>query len=895
MVPTTSITRPIAEAILYCDLKAHLLVTAKRGSCSAYMRLQRQLVRSYRKRAGMHLRGRHDRGNAVFAPECIKEAISRGSTLLLQPTLNTGVFRFELDAVVAKLDSKGECHDLLPVLYVHAERPTANDKLLLAVTALLLQRATGRIIERGMLVHGHNLRSSTVSLEKIKERAAATVHQLESLIDNDAPSIFLNSHCRHCQFEARCSKAAEESDDLSLLRGISRKEVERLNERGIFSVTQYSFTYKTRRHAAKSKHDRALNAMAMRNDSIYVRHVPELPDTTTRVFLDIEGLPHRDFYYLLGVTIVKGPSRNTFSLWADDCDSEYTLWSGLIEALTGLDDFTVFHYGDYDKRAMSRLRLRYGTADATTLTNFNVLSAIYGCVYFPCYSNDLKSVAGTLGFRWDSPNAGGLDSVVWRHEWETERAESMKRRLIRYNQDDVMALECVVDALYKIQSEEDASLPKPTVSLDDVKSEHGYNLIRDTATVPEIELINRRSYFDYQRHKVRIRHDVTTNQGKKRTRAKKCPARVDRVIQLDPPKECPECGADALYRHGPLQTVVHDLSFTKTGVKRANLRYKSSRFRCRQCGKAFTPAGFRSQSKRKYGHNLISWATYNHIDLKQSGGSVVEGLRTIFGYSFDRRLTNRLKRRAAEFYSPAYEMLKDAIKCSDVVYADETPVKIRKGRGYVWVFATHRTVFYMYSDTRDASVLEPLLGDFSGVLVSDFYAAYDVLPCEKQKCLIHLFRDLNDALVRNPFDDEIKSLTLSLTSLMIPIVETIDRFGLRKRYLKKHRKEAGQFIERIQSRRFTSPDAGTLVSRMLAHSHSLFTFLEHDNVAWSNNNAEHAVKRFAMLRNTIGNVSTAGGIQQYLVLLSLCESLRRRDTSFLEFLLSQSIDVDRWA
>jgi hypothetical protein len=41
-----------------------------------------------------------------------------------------------------------------------------------------------------------------------------------------------------------------------------------------------------------------------------------------------------------------------------------------------------------------------------------------------------------------------------------------------------------------------------------------------------------------------------------------------------------------------------------------------------------------------------------------------------------------------------------------------------------------------------------MLKNFVGVLVSDFYAAYDSMECPQQKCLIHFIRDLNDALIR---------------------------------------------------------------------------------------------------------------------------------------------------
>jgi hypothetical protein len=41
----------------------------------------------------------------------------------------------------------------------------------------------------------------------------------------------------------------------------------------------------------------------------------------------------------------------------------------------------------------------------------------------------------------------------------------------------------------------------------------------------------------------------------------------------------------------------------------------------------------------------------------------------------------------------------------------------------------------LYSLTREGTFLKETLGDFDGVLVSDFYAAYDSVTCHQQKCL----------------------------------------------------------------------------------------------------------------------------------------------------------------
>jgi hypothetical protein len=73
----------------------------------------------------------------------------------------------------------------------------------------------------------------------------------------------------------------------------------------------------------------------------------------------------------------------------------------------------------------------------------------------------------------------------------------------------------------------------------------------------------------------------------------------------------------------------------------------------------------------------------------------------------------------------------------------------------------------------------------------------------------------------------------------------------------------------------------------------LFTFLDHDGVPWNNNNAEHAIKAFARLRNVIGGTSTAKGLRDYLTLLSICETCKYKGVRFLDFMLSTESDVDR--
>ena len=80
----------------------------------------------------------------------------------------------------------------------------------------------------------------------------------------------------------------------------------------------------------------------------------------------------------------------------------------------------------------------------------------------------------------------------------------------------------------------------------------------------------------------------------------------------------------------------------------------------------------------------------------------------------------------------------------------------------------------------------------------------------------------------------------------------------------------------------------------MQYQYKLFTFLDHDSVPWNNNNAEHAVKRFAYYREVADGEFSEAGLNQYLVLLSIYLTCRYKEVSFLQFLLSQETDIDAY-
>src|SRR5206468_4629224 len=235
------------------------------------------------------------------------------------------------------------------------------------------------------------------------------VEKIAALLSSSAPpDLVLNRHCAECEFQARCRKIAVEKDDLSLLAGMSAKERQKLRGKGIFTVTQLSYTFRPRRRPRRlrdkrEKYHHSLKALAIREKKIHVVGRPELKIEGTPVYLDVEGLPDRDFYYLIGVRIGHGESAVQHSLWADTVEDEGKIWSEFLGILETVAKPVLIHYGSYEANFLKKMKQRYGgplddsVAAKSIGAAINLVSVIFAKIYFPTYSNRLKELAAFTG------------------------------------------------------------------------------------------------------------------------------------------------------------------------------------------------------------------------------------------------------------------------------------------------------------------------------------------------------------------------------------------------------------------------------------------------------------------------------------------------------------------
>jgi hypothetical protein len=297
-------------------------------------------------------------------------------------------------------------------------------------------------------------------------------------------------------------------------------------------------------------------------------------------------------------------------------------------------------------------------------------------------------------------------------------------------------------------------------------------------------------------------------------------------------------------------------------------------------------------TEHRFGHGLKCWYAFQNIVGEQNVSRITKSAKDLFGLTISKSYDG-FKRSLAAFYKPSYDAILQSILCGNIMHIDETEVIIKgkAEKGCVWVVTSIDAVYYFYKDSRKGLFLEEMLRDFHGVVISDFFTAYDSLKCPQQKCVIHLLRDINEDLLRSPFDQELRNVVQPFATLFRSIIETIEKYGSKRRHLHKHRRQVDSFLHSVREMKLTSDSAAKYQERFAKYGERLFTFLDHDGIPWNNNNAEHAIKKFAKHRRSADGRFTEKSLGNFLVLLSVLETCEFRNLPTLRFLLSRATEL----
>lgn len=809
------------------------------------------------------------------------------------------------DALVKRSTGNDMTHSRYePHLAVGTRRVSSEQKLTLAFAGFTVGETRRYVPDSGVVVpFGGG--PKRIKLSPLYSRIRSIVTSLRTIANDPAvetPPLILNRNCATCPFHDHCLLEAEETDNLTLLQRMNSKLLRRYARKGVFTVNQLSYLFRPRRPRKRSlvvqpSFNIELQALAIRTNKIYLHEPPSIKDHPVEFYLDIEGIPDQEFQYLIGLHTNSCDSVIKQSFWADTADDERRIFQECFEAMNRYPEAPIFHYGSYELQAISKAATKFGldcAAISERLVNLN--SFIFEKVYFPTRSNTLKDLGVTVGASWSTKAPSGLQSIAWRYCWEDTGADKYKEMLLRYNHEDCHAVRLLKEQLKSLG---ETANSRPEVAFPSTSK---------TSTTPIGQVIHdtfngilKSAHLTYKQKRIKIHSaDAAKPEQKESIRhvrgprkKKLIPSRAGKAIHVPRKRKCPRCDNQELRRSRKIvEHRMFDLVLTQSGCRKTVVKYVGHFARCPQCGYYYSPPGIKRLRGQLYARGFACVTTYLRVVLRLPIRVISGVFEAMFSEHVAPAVVGDFVSRTATEYESCEESLLQRVLQSPFIHCDETKLNIGGVDHFAWVLTDGLRFVFRLTKTREIAPIRQLLDCYEGVLVSDFYSGYDSVTCRQQKCLVHLIRDLNDDLWRNPFHEDYENFVGSVRDFLVPIFEDVTKHGVKTRYLRKHLKVVDRFYTRIvEGSDCRSELVETYKKRFKRYRESLFLFLVEDGLPWNNNMAERGLRHLSV-QQKISGCFVGNGAGDYLRLLGISQTCRFQHKSFLQFLLSGERNVD---
>ncbi len=378
-----------------------------------------------------------------------------------------------------------------PILARHGKKISRENRLILTLLSLLLEKVQKDPIKEGVVVSFRE--KSGLEVEKIlikeslKKQLFTTLYKLSKDLGSSKPPPISSDRkkCALCSWKEVCNIEAIKSDHLREVSGIGSKRQEILNTLNIRSISdlasqssdklteemltfgkQHSVVAKKIISQAKSQRD---------GKAIRIKSEPSLPEIKSApgvIIYDIESDPDSGEDFLHGFLSIKKSKENRWDLESAKYNpilvfksyaNKHIYWERIYSALSKYHGWPILHYGETESYSINRLAKleTVNTAKITLIKNqlIDIHPRVINFWRLPINSYGLKPVAGWLNFKWSQNGADGARALLWWRQWKdlnkiSSNAHHKLNNIFKYNRDDCIATWIVASWLIK----EDANL-----------------------------------------------------------------------------------------------------------------------------------------------------------------------------------------------------------------------------------------------------------------------------------------------------------------------------------------------------------------------------------------------------------------------------------------------------
>jgi len=362
-------------------------------------------------------------------------------------------------------------------------------------------------------------------------------------------------------------------------------------------------------------------------------------------------------------------------------------------------------------------------------------------------------------------------------------------------------------------------------------------------------------------------------------------SRRSRPLEIDRRQEhslqtCPHCGNENLSQHSRKRTrIIIDIP---EGFNVETVEHTINRTWCAQCKKIVEPKVPDALDKCTFGNRILAFSSWLHYGLGSTLSQIVE----TFNYHLQAPISEgglvEMWHRLARILTPWYDQLKKEALSSAVLHGDETGWRVNGRTHWLWCFGNSELTYYMINRSRGSPALDEFFQEyFDGVLITDFWAAYNAVSCaDRQMCLVHLLGELKKVAMYKDssgdwaaFSGKLKRLVRDSIRLWKRREQLDGRLYTHRRKLIEHR------LRELIEAQWANSQAKRLCKRLDTYEDYLFTFLDKPYVPFDNSHAERSIRPAVIMRkNSYSNRSDKGARTQS-TLMSIFRTLKQRNAN----------------
>ena len=371
------------------------------------------------------------------------------------------------------------------------------------------------------------------------------------------------------------------------------------------------------------------------------------------------------------------------------------------------------------------------------------------------------------------------------------------------------------------------------------------------------------------------------------------PTEIDRSVHVAAPHRCPHCGSkDLTPIDERMEHIQEDIVLAPRPVV---TRYVHTQAFCAQCRRPVVQAAADEILHAPIGPVAKATAMYLRYDVCIPYRKVIEIFRVLFGLSYVPASLVGFDQKAAKMGEGIYVDLREKLRASEMVHADETSWRNDGVGHFVWFAGNENLAFFHIDRHRSAKVAKAIFGeDFAGTLVRDRYAAYNGIGAHWQACLAHIITTVKEInrehalLPQTEKDKHVDFFTCRLKDLCSKACDIGQKLksgdisqdsamGIEKHFL-------GE-LKGICKQPLRFKPAETLRAYLIGpEQKNLFTFLRIPGVPPTNNHAELSLRKMVIFRKVCFGTRSEKGLKTHSIIPSLVQTAKRQGVHPLTFL-----------